>query len=221
MERFRTALIERLGAEWGDESLARHIVRSIDPDTVRRWTTVIPAERLAESSLLTYDVPVHGGEIDAVLVFAFGHRGPDTDRRPGPVNEGLAALVTAAALPPSVIVLAQTEPAAVLRRSGAGQVTEIELERRADGSVRYQSTIDVTRAVVDRRGGDAASFGTVAVVAFADHLGRCILAARAAGLDAVRSSRFGVVDEYDSGSTQPWTRSREAYLAVDLMARFG
>lgn len=180
----------------------------------------MPISDVATSHRLTYRPPADVGPVDAVLVYAFGHRGPDRAREPGPVNRALAQSAADLARAEGVPVFAQTEPAIVLRELGVDGVTEIELSRRPDGTVIYQSTDDFTRAVASLRDGDGPSFGRVAVVAFADHVGRCVLSARAAGFDAVWSSRAAVVDEYDSESTQPWTRSREVYLSVDLAVRF-
>lgn len=217
---FRAALIERLGAEWNDTALSASIVEAVDDTRLDAWSRIVPVADVATSTRLTYRPDGDVGPFDVMLVYAFGHRGPDGAREAGPVNRALARSAADLVRAEGVVVFAQTEPAMVLRDLGVDDVVEIELLRRPDGTVIYQSTDDFTRAVAAVRDGDASSFGRVAVVAFADHLGRCLHSARAAGFVASCSSRATVVDEYDPESTQPWTRSREAYLSVDLAMRF-
>lgn len=217
---YRSELVDRLHAEWNDHGLACSVVMSVQDSTIDTWSGVVAIMEVATTPLLSYRAPAESGPVDAVLVYAFGHRGPDGAREPGPVNRALAHSAAELAHVEGVPVFAQTEPAIVLRELGVEGLTEIELSRRPDGTVIYQSTDDFTRAVASLRNGDGPSFGHVAVVAFADHVGRCVLSARAAGFDAVCSGRAAVVDEYDPESTQPWTRSREAYLPVDLAMRF-
>ena len=52
-----------------------------------------------------------------------------------------------------------------------------------------------------------------------DHAPRAVLTAIAAGLDAAVPEGIRLPADYDPESGQPWTRSREAFVPVDLMAR--
>jgi hypothetical protein len=77
----------------------------------------------------------------------------------------------------------------------------------------------VTAAVVHRAGGTA-RLGKVAIVAFCDHIRRCVDTSRRAGMDAAAPAGYEMPSGYDVHSGQPWTRSRLAYLLHDVMCRF-
>ena len=57
------------------------------------------------------------------------------------------------------------------------------------------------------------------IVAFADHLWRCVATVRRFGLDAYAPDGVAMPREYDVQSGQPWCRSRLAYLMHDIMIR--
>lgn len=218
-DRYRAALHERLAGEWGDGDLAGSILDGITDAELTRWISRVPLDAVAVDDQLRYRWPAVAGPIDAVMMFAFGHRGPDHDRTPGPVNEAMASALARYLVDHPTRVHTQFEGGEALRRLGVHEVVTVPLERRADGSVVYQSTADFIDAVGNSMTTAEGAVGRVGVVAFADHLGRCILTARAAGLDAVRVEGIDLPAEHDPESTQPWTRDRAAYLAMDLAVR--
>jgi hypothetical protein len=61
--------------------------------------------------------------------------------------------------------------------------------------------------------------GRVAVVAFADHLYRCVATCRRLGFDASAPDGVAMPTEYDPESGQAWCRDRIAYLLHDIMIR--
>jgi hypothetical protein len=64
-----------------------------------------------------------------------------------------------------------------------------------------------------------ATLGCVGVVAFADHLPRCVATARRLGFDAFAPEGVAMPHTYDPQSGQAWCRSRLAYLLHDIMIR--
>ena len=217
---YRSALTARLSEEWGDRALAARIVDGLDQATIDGYAARIPMSDVMTSPRLVYRVPTASGSVDSIVVYAFGYRGPDGDRQPGPVNEAMARAVATYVRAHPTTVYAQTEPAQALRALGVTDVTEVPLQRRADGTVIYQSTADFTAQLLAQLSSKGRRLGRTAVVGFSDHEGRCLLIARGAGIDAVSLDEIASVSTYDSESSQPWTRSREAYLPIDLSQRF-
>ena len=74
----------------------------------------------------------------------------------------------------------------------------------------------VARDIISR---EDRPLGRVAIIAHRDHAWRCVEVSRAAGLDAGIAECLDLPGAYDPQSGQDWTRSREAYLLHDLMAR--
>lgn len=219
---YRGALTARLAAEWGDPALAADIVAGLDPGLLATLQTKVPLGDVATSPLLTY-VPARqpAKAFDSVIVYAFGyHDGPDGTREPGPVNEALAA-ATRQLLErhPGLPVYAQTEIAGILRAAGVPRVTSIDALVGPDGQPVYLSTAGVAAQTKAAAAAAGVDLGTVAVVAFADHLGRSLRTTEAAGLTAGVARGVGLPTAYDPQSAQSWTRDRRSYLATDLVAR--
>lgn len=217
---YRSALTARLSAEWGDPALAARVVAGLDQTTVDTYAARIPMGEVMTSPRLVYRVPTQAGPVDSILVYSFGYRGPDGERQPGPVNEAMARAVAEYVRMHPTPVYAQIEPAKALRALGVTDVTEVPLQRRSDGTVIYQSTADFTSQLLAQLSSSGRRLGRTAVVGFSDHEGRCLLIARGAGIDAVSVDGITAVSTYDPESSQPWTRSREAYLPIDLSQRF-
>ena len=79
-------------------------------------------------------------------------------------------------------------------------------------------TSGVVEAIV-QQAGDPASLGHVGIVAFADHLYRCVATCRRLGFDAYAPDGVAMPAEYDPESGQAWCRDRIAYLLHDIMIR--
>lgn len=220
----------RLARELGDEELAAAVASSIDETLLQRLADV----DIATTPLLTYRPPTAPDDrIDSLWILAFGYRIlesadgadlaggiPPMDRlAPGPVNERLARLAADFVSRRPVPIIAQWEVADELGAIGVADVISVTPDRGADGSVVYLSTagvIDKGRRLAAAAGVDT---GRAGLLAHADHAGRCLLTAAAAGLDAVVPDGVDLPAVYDPASGQPWTRRRADFIPVDLMAR--
>lgn len=220
----------RLARELGDEELAAGVASSIDETLLQRLADV----DIATTPLLTYRPPTAPDDrIDSLWILAFGHRvvataddvdhdggiPPMSDLEPGPVNERLARLAADFVSRRPVPIIAQWEVADELGALGVTDVISVTPDRAADGSVVYLSTagvLDKGRRLVEAAGVEA---GRAGLLAHADHAGRCLLTAAAAGLDAVVPDSVDLPTAYDPASGQPWTRRRADFIPVDLMAR--
>lgn len=218
---YRCALRARLALEWRDPVLAAEIVTGLDPTIVAALERRVPLADVPTSSLLTYRPPrrppnVFGGAV----VYAFGYReSPDGTRAPGPVNEALATATQQLLAKRRMPVFAQTEIAEVLAARGVREITSIDPVVGPDGQPVYLSTAGVAAQARDEAAAAGTDLGTVAVLAFADHLGRSVLTTRAAGLDAAVPRGVSLPTDYDPASAQPWTRDRRSYLPTDLLGR--
>jgi hypothetical protein len=96
-------------------------------------------------------------------------------------------------------------------------VTAINPARDARGEPVYLGTSGVLEEIA--RQAAPRSLGCVAVVAFADHIFRCVAAARRLGFDAHAPDGVAMPSTYDPLSGQPWCRDRLAYLLHDVMIR--
>lgn len=224
------AIRQRLADELGDGELAAAVVETLDETLRQRLADV----DVATTPLLTYRPPTAPDDrIDSLWILAFGYRIlesadgadlaggiPPMDRlAPGPVNERLARLAADFVSRRPVPIVAQWEVADVLGALGIADVISVTPDRGADGSVVYLSTagvIEKGRRLAEAAGVDT---GRAGLLAHADHAGRCLLTARAAGLDAVVPDSVDLPAEYDAASGQPWTRRRSDFIPVDLMAR--
>jgi hypothetical protein len=94
-------------------------------------------------------------------------------------------------------------------------VEPIHPDRDARSEPVYLGTLAVVRRVIGLAGGPSA-LGRVGIIAFRDHLRRCVATARALGLDAYAPEGVTMPDRYDALSGLPWCRDRIAYLLHDI-----
>jgi hypothetical protein len=215
------AVNRRLSTEFGDASLAGELVTRFGPDTLQAMEDTIGIEGAADSLLLAAAAPtVDADDVDSLVVYAFGNRvAANGDLSPGPVNEEMAALVTAFVAERPVPVYAQWEVADLLLAAGVPDVISIGREVDADGNVTYLSTAGVADKAVALAAESGTGLGQVGVIGFADHAVRCVLTSRAAGMTADVPTGATLPAQYDAESGQPWTRNRLDYLSVDIPAR--
>ena len=152
-----------------------------------------------------------------ILAFTFGNRmAPNGNRSPGPVNEDIARVAALVQRRCGAVVYAQWEVAEALAPILPGApVVPIHPDRDARAEPVYLGTLAVIRRVL-AQGRSAAALGTVGIVAFRDHLRRCVRTARMLGLDAHCPAGVAMPEVYDPQSGQPWCRSRLAYLLHDV-----
>ena len=230
-DRARSALQHRLADELGDADAAAGIAAAVDQDTVDRIVRRSGGD-LARTDLVSYrPVRVDDDRVDSLWVLAFGYRiaagqeaadgaiPPMRALEPGPVNEDLAHAVWSFVARHPVPIVAQWEVARVLDDLGVADVISVEPDRASDGSVVYLSTAGVIEKGLRLATEAGIEVGIAGVVAHADHAQRCVRTAAAAGLDAAVPAGIRLPRTYDPESGQPWTRSRAAYVPVDLMAR--
>ncbi len=188
----------RLSAELGDAAIARELAAIVAADTLD-WTAP------------TIAVP----RIQTVIGFTFGNRmEPNGNRTPGPVNEALARIAAGLAGATGAPVIAQWEVAVLLADA---VVTPIFPGRDGRGEPVYLSTLGVLEEIA--RTTPPATCGVVGIVAFADHMARCVATARRLGFDAYAPAGVAMPAEYDPLSGQAWCRSRLVYLVHDMMLR--
>lgn len=195
-------LATRLAAELGDVAVAEALAGLLEDDLLHWTAPVIPVAR-----------------IRTIIGFTFGNRMmANANRVPGPVNEALADIAVALHGETKAAVYAQwevAEPAAA--RLPSGSVIPIHPGRDALGEPVYLSTGGVLEEIARRI--DPATLGPVGIVAFADHMYRCVATARRLGFDAYAPEGVAMPRGYDPQSGQPWCRDRLAYLLHDLMIR--
>lgn len=215
-----TRLRRRLTQELGDAALAELTITRLGDDIVDRLTTA--AGDLETSPLLSYRPIRHAPDgIDSLWILAFGNRrdGAGEPLTPGPVNVALARSAATFLADHPMPVIAQWEVAEALDSLGVGGAIPVGPDVGDDGTAIYLSTAGVFEK--GRRLAAEAGIGPgrVGVIAHADHAGRCLLTAAAAGIDAVVPEGIVLPADYDERSDQPWTRARDAFIPVDLMAR--
>jgi len=176
---------------------------------------------VATSPFLAYrSKRVPAREVDSVVVFEFGNRvGADGSVTSGPTNDALATATKRFVKRHPVPVFAQQAIAQQLQAQGVKRVTSIDPEIGPDGQLVYLSTAGVADQVVQKAQAAGVDLGTVGVIGFADHVVRCVLTAKAAGMTAAVPKGVTLPSEYDPESGQPWTRDRKSYLATDLAGR--
>ncbi len=194
--------MRHLVTELGETSVASELAAALC-DCGLAWTAPTVAQR----------------HVQSIIAFTFGNRMlPNGNRAPGPVNEQLA---DAAVLLHGVSggrIFAQWEIAeAIGSRVPAEAVTAIYPAQDERAEPVYLSTSGVVAQIA--RQWDPAALGTVGVVAFADHLFRCVETVRRFGFAAAAPEGMVMPREYDPLSGQPWCRSRLAYLLHDVMLR--
>lgn len=191
-----------LRRELGDTAAAQALTEIVLEETLSWRPSAIAPERFT-----------------TVLAFTFGNRmRPNGNREPGPVNEAIADVVVTLHRRTRARVIAQWEVAAAL----AGRVpdellTAINPARDARGEPLYLSTSGVLEEIA--RLAEPGSLGCVGVIAFADHVYRCVATARRLGFDAHAPEGIAMPHVYDPESGQVWCRDRVAYLLHDIMIR--
>ena len=235
MPRPRQAIERRLAAELGDAPLAAQVATALDDVTVERLSELTGGD-LAGSPLLAYTpTTVPAAEIDSLWILAFGYRvapgssasavgpggpvPPMDDLVPGPTNEALAVTAASCVAERPVPIVAQWEVARALAGLGVTEVISVEPDVAPDGMVTYLSTAGVIDKGLRLAAAASVDVGQVGVLGFADHVVRCLLTARVAGLTADVPAGVTLPSSYDPESGQLWTRSRAAWIPVDLFAR--
>jgi hypothetical protein len=200
MPRDLEVLLER---ELGDAAVARAFAAIVATD-VLHWRPPMVAPN----------------KVETILAYTFGNRiDANGNRSPGPVNAAIADITVRLHEATGAPAYAQWEVAeAIGRRIASHHLVSITPLRDARAEPVFLSTSGVAAAVVNRAGG-AKQLGTVAVVAFADHVKRCVDTSRRAGMDAAAPAGYDMPAAYDAESGQPWTRSRLTYLLHDVMCR--
>lgn len=188
--------------ELGDAAVARELADVVLHETLSWRAPVVAVER-----------------ITTIIGFTFGNRMlPNGNREPGPVNEALADIVATLHARTGARVFAQWEVAHSLgARVPHDMVTSINPTYDMRGEPVYLSTSGVLEEIA--RQTPPQSLGCVGVVAFADHLYRCVATARRLGFDAHAPAETRMPGEYDAQSGQAWCRNRRAYLLHDMMVR--
>ena len=197
-----TMLETHLRHELGDADMARRIAEVVWQETLLWRAPVVPVER-----------------IRTLFAFTFGNRMlPNGNREPGPVNQALADIVADLHRRTGAHVYAQWEVVAALEgRIRDALVTAVNPVRDARGEPVYLGTAGVLEELA--RTTAPSELGCVGVVAFADHLYRCVATARRLGFDAHAPAAVDMPHAYDPGSGQAWCRDRLAYLLHDMMIR--
>jgi len=218
---YPSALVARLAKEYGDPVLARKVVVGLDPGLLSQLEARVPLPEVARSPFLSYRPKrVAAGSVESVVVFAFGNRvGADGSLEPGPTNEKLAVATKRFVRRNPVPVFAQQEIAELLEAAGVKHVTSIDPIVGPDGKLVYLSTAGVAEQVLAKAHAAGVDLGTVGVIGFADHVVRCVLTAKAAGMTTAVPKGVVLPRTYDPESSQPWTRDRASYLATDLVGR--
>lgn len=199
----KTTLEEYLTNELADASIAQELA-TILVDDILAWR----APTIATA------------HINSIIAYAFGNRIlPNGNRLPGPMNEALADLVVQLHKETNAPVYVQWEIAeAIGDRISSEKLIVINPTLDAQANVVYLSTAGVASAVI-KHVGDAQKLGKVGVIAFNDHLYRCIQVSQDAGMDAYAPADYTMPINYDAQSGQPWTRNRFTYLITDMNAR--
>ncbi|MBC3842031.1 hypothetical protein GXW82_23115 [Streptacidiphilus sp. 4-A2] len=168
-------------------------------------------------------------ELDFIVAYSFGNRPPagggDPTKvlyEPGPVNEALADTVAEVRRKRDVPVYAQWEIATFLKsKYRMSQVTAIEPQIAADGTITYLSTAGVAQQVLAYRKQEPGGIGTAGVVGFRDHVKRCVETTRLLGMAAAYAPQgIDMPGTYDPHSGQAWTRRRDLYLPYDMLAQW-
>lgn len=213
---YAAALEARLAKEWRDPALAKEIVAGLGADTLTSFEAKVPLAQVATSPFLTYrPKPIPAKSVDSLIVYSFGNRlDANGKATPGPTNERLAKEVFDFVKHHKVEVYAQHEVADFL--IGVPRLHRIDDTVGPDGKVVYLSTAGVAEQAKQQ-----GAAGTVGVLCFADHVGRCLLTTEkvlgAKGVGVPKGADLPAV--YDTESGQSWTRDRKVYLQTDLLGR--
>ena len=231
----RTQLTRRLATEWDDEELASATVAGLGDDLLSRLD-VLAGGDIAGSPALSYTpTTVPADEVGSLWVFSYGYRltpaaeaagvtsdgavPPPEALEPGPTNAELARIASAFVAEHPVPVIAQWEVARELEALGVPNVISVEPDLAEDGTVTYLSTAGVTEKGLRLAAEAGMPPGHAGVLCHADHAVRCLMTARAAGLTADVPEGVDLPTAFDPESGQAWTRSRAAWVPVDLLGR--
>lgn len=219
---FEAGLLARWTDELGDPQLAADLIDQIGPDAVAQFELQVGLDAVLTDPLVAMTPPtVPDGEVDSVVVYAFGNRvAADGSLSAGPVNEDLAQVTADFVTGHPVPVFAQWEVADLLIDQGVPDVTSIDPDTGADGQPVYLSTAGVAEKAVTLADDQGVDLGQVGVIAFQDHAVRCTLVSQAAGMDgAAVPESVDLPSAYDPQSGQEWTRDQLTYLTTDLQGR--
>lgn len=197
-------------------AIEEYLANELDDAIIAKELATILVE-----NILAWKAPTIAPEqITTIIAFAFGNRTlPTGNRLPGPMNEALADLVVQLYEKTNAPVYAQWEIAeAIGDRIASEKLIVINPILDAQANVVYLSTAGVASTII-KQVGDPQTLGKVAVVAFHDHLYRCVKISRDAGIDAYAPEGYTMPNKYDAHSGQPWTRNRLTYLVADIKAR--
>lgn len=225
-------LRDRLAIELKDETLAATIVEALDDRFIGQLDQLAEGH-VAGSPALTYSPTFAADEtITSIWAFSYGYRlgagVPQPERgtiptmdqlQPGPTNDELARQVAMFVQRRQVPVVAQWEIARTLRTLEVDDVTSVEPDFAADGSIIYLSTAGVIEKGLQLAATTGINVNHVGVVGHHDHVARCVATARSAGLTADVPEGVVLPSQFDAGSGQPWTRDRATWIVNDLRAR--
>ncbi|MFD9690114.1 hypothetical protein ACFXPX_36360 [Kitasatospora sp. NPDC059146] len=213
----------------GQEGLRRQMVKALTGALGDRAAAEAEVPRILDVCFDWAPPTVEPAKVDFLLAYAFGNRAPagggdpaKVRYEPGPVNRELADTVARIHRRRKVPVYAQWEIAHFLTDvHGLTDVTSIEPVVAPDGTITYLSTYGVAAQVAAARKGLPGGIGTAGVVGFRDHVKRCVLTTRLAGIaSAGAPAGTAMPGTYDPRSGQAWTRSRELYLVHDMAAQW-
>jgi hypothetical protein len=227
--------IKRRLADELDPETAATVVAELDQGRIDAIVDMADGD-VEGSPWLSYDpATMPDDEVDALWVFSYGHRidpaagvdgvdvgddvPPMDQLLPGPTNEALAQAAADFVAEHPVPIVAQWEVAQVLEDLGVEDVISVEPDVAADGTVTYLSTQGVAEKGLALAADAKVDPGRAGVLCFADHAVRCLRTAEAAGLDAAVPEGVELPATYDAESGQTWTRSRQAWVPVDLLGR--
>lgn len=177
--------------------------------------------RFLYDDALSWNAPdIDVAAVKSILAFTFGNRmGANGNRTPGPVNEALAKVAVSVQLATGAIIYAQWEVAEAIGHAVPREkLVAIYPDRDKNAEPVYLSTGGTIRRIIERVG-DPTLLGVAGIIGFRDHLWRCVMTARAFGIDAYAPARHAMPDAYDIHSGQPWCRNRAAYLMQDMAIR--
>ncbi len=207
------ALESRLTDEFGDPATAREVMAGVDQETLDSLGDRVTIEEVATTPLLDYTPDrTPDDQIDSLVVFDFAYRDDGAGGRiPSPANQEMATAVETFVADHPVPVFAQTSAAGLLIAANVPNVVSLDADVGPDGQLVYLSTAGAADKAVAQAAAMNTAMGTVGVVAFSDHLGRSVLTAEAAGMDATVAESMQMPSTYDAQSAQPWT-ARSGHL---------
>jgi len=175
------------------------------------------------SSFLDWSTPtIDCKKADAIIALSFGFcRLENGNITPGQMNIDIADIVVDLYNKTNCNVYAQWEVAeSIGNRINRNNLVAIYPEiNHTDGLVKYLSSFDVLKKVKEIIG-KSDSQSKVLIVAWAHHAPRCIKIAKELGFNAFIPKNITLPSEYDSNSSQPWTRDGISYISHDSLSRF-